>query len=321
MTGDIKSKLASSEAAESLNMEHLVATCFHARKWPAEQGVYYADPETGKDREIDVISRHHLERPRRYRGSGAPIINLSIICECKSLSGWNVLLRKGELDWHENRLPGHWAGYENYITELIEKVTIAAAFKNCDKSLLYSYFLRRAYPDNKELSYELRLLQRPVDLIAAAFRPTKDGSQGRETNNPLWSAIQSVLSSTKAAERRAVEVMRSYTSDINPVALTPDKLIKSLAFFFDAELTRRAFVHPVIFCKSRLFNMDDNFKEINSARIIVRDLDFNSRYIDIVNFSSAEAYINNTLASFEKQSCRLIRRTWNRLEELRWAPG
>ncbi len=130
-----------------------------------------------------------------------------------------------------------------------------------------------------------------------------------------------MLSSTKAAKQRSVEATRSYTADINPVAYSHAKLIKYLAFHFDVELARRVYFHPVLFCKSRLFDIDNDFNEITSARLFVRNLDFDYRYIDIVNLASADAYIEKTVTSFEKQSYKSIRRTWDRLDELRWAPG
>jgi hypothetical protein len=105
MTGEIRTKLASSDAVASLKMEAFIANCFRARRWPAEQSVYFNDLETGKPREIDVISRQVLQRPQRAKGIGAPLINLSIICECKSLSGHNIIFLPGEIEsWYENRM-------------------------------------------------------------------------------------------------------------------------------------------------------------------------------------------------------------------------
>lgn len=142
MTGDIRTKLGSSEAAESLRMESFVAGCFRSRNWPAEQGVYFSDPETGKAREIDVISRHVLTRPARHKNFGAPLINLSVICECKSLSGWNVILQKGEahpaVEEFEDRVPDHWSGLEQHVREIIELISQDRTYKNCDRNLLYS---------------------------------------------------------------------------------------------------------------------------------------------------------------------------------------
>lgn len=303
-------------------MESFIANCFRSHKWPAEQGVYFKDPITGKTREIDVISRHVLDRPIRHKGIGAPIINLSIICECKSLSGWNVLLLKGDFDSkHENRLMNHWSGYNSHLRNLVEEISQYPAYQNSNGNLLYSYYSRRAFPDEMELSYHMRLLQPSVDLIATAFRATKSGADERETINPLWSAIQSSLSATEAAKIRAVDTMKSYTTDFGPNVNKEIDLIHQNAFFFDTELTRRVFFHPVVFCKSRLFNIDQGMNEVRSARIFVRDLDFEFKYVDFVNFDGAADYIDAMLRHFEKQSRKSIRRTWDRLEELEWQPG
>lgn len=326
MTGDIRAKLASSEAAESLRMESLIASCFRSLKWPAEQGVYYSDPETGKDREIDVISRHILERPRRQKNVGAPLINLSVICECKSLSGWNVLLQHGEREFHENMVGDHWSGHDERISELIELILSRPAYRKSDGHLLYSYYSHRAHPDNRQLTLDLKLLQPPVDLVATAYRATKSGAEekprlsDREIMNPIWSTIRSILSATKAVELSSSGATKSWT-DIKPYHLDKTRLAQDLAFFFDVELTRRVLFHPVIFCKARLFCIDDDLKEVRSARLFVRNLDFQSRYVDLVRFDCAADYIGAMLSDFDKQAHKAIRKTWDRLEELHWQPG
>jgi hypothetical protein len=279
-------------------------------------------------REIDVICRHILERPRRHKGIGAPLINLSIICECKSLSGWNVLLVKGDRAFYENKVISHWLGHEENLEEIVESISQQTSYQRCDKNLLYSYFSTRAHPDHMQVAYPLVLLQPPVELIATSFRATKGGeneryrSNERETINPFWSAIRSVLSATKAAKIRAAKLSRSYTSDIKPFTRERSKLAHDLAFFCDAELLRRVFFHPVIFCKARLFNIDnDVLTEVRSARIFVRNLDFEFEYVDLVNLDGASSYIDATVSDFEKQAYRSISKTWDRLEVLQWQPA
>jgi hypothetical protein len=305
-------------------MEDFVASCFRSRNWPAEQSVYFTDPETEKTREIDVMSRHLLTRPRRHEGLGMPLINLSILCECKSLSGWNVLLLKGKaqplLEKREARIPYHWSGLEQHIRESIELISQDPAFHKCDRNLLHSYFYSRAYPDEKQLAYHMALLQPPVDLIATAFRATKGGADERESVNPIWSAIQSTLSATEAAKKQVISNTIS-TIVFPSYGYEPTEIAKQIAFFFDFELTRRVFFHPVVFCKSRIFSIDGDLADVGSVRILVRDLDFDFKYVDLVRFDSAEAYIDTMLAHFEKQAYTSIRKTWDRLEDLQWEPG
>lgn len=243
MNEEFRAKLASSEAADSLRMESFVAECFHKRKWPAEQGVYYTDIETGKDREIDVLSRHVLQLPKRGQHTGIPLINLSVICECKSLSDQSLIFLKGSIDHKlgENRLVDQWLT-ENYIAELIETFARDSYYPTLKKRQLYSYLIKRAFPDGGAVSQNLRLQAPPVTLIANTFRETKGGQNrdhdSRGTASPIWSAMRSVLSAMKAAEERYVGAMRSYISGRNPHAYDPSELVKYDAFFFDAELAR-----------------------------------------------------------------------------------
>jgi hypothetical protein len=310
-------------------MEYFVAKCFQERNWPAQQGVYYKDPETGKEREIDVISHHVLERPRRYRGVGAPIINISAICECKSLSGHNLILLRGDTDQLlENRISDHWSGYEQHIRELVESIGQEPFYSKSNKQQLYSYYSNRAYPEGRAIVHQLRLQPPPVELNAIAFRETKGGQDrtkdvdNQGTASPLWSAIRSVLSAAEAAKQRSFETMRSYTSGRNPYAYDVLELTQLNAFFFDAELMRMACFHPVIFCKSRLFSLEQNeVHAVQSARLFIRNLDFNSRYVDIVNFDMAESYIERMISHFEETSLNAIRKTWDTLEGLSWSPG
>jgi hypothetical protein len=305
-------------------MEYFVANCFREHRWPAQQGVYYTDPETGKEREIDVLSRHVLERPRRHRGVGGPIINISIICECKSLLGHNVILQKGDIDqFMDDGVTHHWLGREEHIRELVEIIGQESYYPKSNRKQLYSYYSGRAYPEGRAIAHSLRLEPPPVALSATAFRETKGGQlNSQETASPLWSAIRSVLSATKAAEDRFFKTMRSYTSGRNPLAYELLELVKHDAFFFDAELLRLGCFHPVIFCKSRLFSLEANeVRDVQSIRLFIRNLDFQSRYVDIVNFDAAELYVDQMVSHFEKVSSSAIRKTWDKLESLNWTPG
>jgi hypothetical protein len=142
----------------------------------AERGVYYADPSTGKPREIDVYCNTLLKRPKRYKGVGAPIINLSIFCECKSLAGSNVLLSQG-------LVPGsrpdteYWMGREDDLREIVLRIAQEARIEDTVRvKALYDYVLGRAYPrEGTAICGPISMSPPPVDLIATTFRETKGG--------------------------------------------------------------------------------------------------------------------------------------------------
>jgi hypothetical protein len=325
---DIRAKLLSSDAVESLRMELFVAQCFKERHWPAQQGVYYTDTETGKSREIDVLSRQLLQDPERSRKVGGPIINLSVICECKSLSGHNVIvLPYTPEEFSQNNVWGNWLGYERHIAELVETLGSTPHYAKANKRALYSYYTERAYPGDKALTWEMRLDPPPIDFNATTFRETKGGADRKKeqegaSSQPLWSAIRSVLSATNALDSKFLDTMRSYTSGRSSLAYDAADAIKYDAYFFDLELLRRVCFHPVIFCKARIFHLEnDELKEIKSTRIFIQGFDLEVRYVDIVHFGAARDYIRKMTAHFERKSKMAFRKTAKILEGLGWSPG
>ena len=324
MTGNIRTKLASSDAAQSLRMESSIADSFRSHNWPAQQGVYYTDADTGKFREIDVLSRHTLRRPVRTKGIGGPIINLYVLCECKSLSGLNILLKGGDVGSHETEVKSYWSGYEEHIRRTVDLTPKEAPYSNCNRDSLFSYYQRRAYPDEMELAYPLTLTQPPVDLVATAFRTTKDGSDENRSKSqsidPVWNAIQSVLSSSRAVENRAINVADT-NSQIFRYGWNSKELAQRVAFFYDLELARRIYFHPIIFSKARMFQIDEELKDVHTARLFIRNLNFDFEYIDLVSYDNASEYIDSMITHFEKHSKKAIRKTWDRLDDLGWQPG
>jgi hypothetical protein len=325
MNKELLDKLKSSQAAESLRMEHQISRYFHDRNWPAQIGVYYKDPETGKEREIDVLCRHVLDRPKRHKDAAAPFINLDVICECKSLSAHNILFVEGQSDRDaDDRLTNHWSGYEENVQEMIDSISQRPPYLKSDIKKLHRYFSERAYPPPSqiEITFPLRLKPPAHNFLAAGFRETKGGDESERLSSPLWGAIQSVISATKAAEFSSKETTRSYISGRNPHMLEPSDLIEQDAIIFDIELLRRVLFHPIVFCKSRLFKLvEHDIEEVETARLIVSHLDFSNRYVDIVRFDAAKTYIDDMISHFEKTAASAIRKTWDRISDVDWSPG
>ena len=244
------------------------------------------------------------------------------------LSGHNLIFLKDDTERSITDDVIHpWLGHGRQIIEIVETVARNAHYPNVNKRALYSYYSGRAYADGRAITYNLRLPPPPIGLIAATFRETKGGhvrdkDEGQAVASPFWSAVRSVLSASRAMEARFIETMRSYTSDRSPYGFDLKELIQSDAFFFDAELMRMGCIHPVIFCKSKLFSLEgDQIQNIQSARLYIRNLDFESRYVDIVGFDAATTYVDQLTSHFEKTSSNAIRTTWNTLESLDWKPG
>lgn len=218
MTDDILNKLTRADTVSSLQMEEKVAQSFRALKWEAQRSAYYIDLSTGKSREIDVYARRVIHRRGEGRVTGRPIINLNVVCECKSLSGLNAIFA---LDAPPARLKGSRRQIQQYsMSDDIElrKFTLALAdhimpHARNDLSSIYKYVLGRVFLNGDEVSIKncVDVSLSSVDLETSSYRETKVGEDNKEPNkkNPLWDAVQSVLSSSKAVLKRSEDASRS----------------------------------------------------------------------------------------------------------------
>lgn len=74
---ELQKKLHSWLESEGYPLEMLVARSFHRAGFVVRQATYYADPETGVPREIDVIASAEIDHPDG-------IASLTYVVECKS---------------------------------------------------------------------------------------------------------------------------------------------------------------------------------------------------------------------------------------------
>ena len=330
MTGDIRDKLSGSNAAKSLLMETEVASQFRNRGWESQQGVYFTDVSTGKLREIDVFAEQVLKRPERYKGIGGPLINIHVFCECKSLRNSNIIF-SGTIppSRRESRMQHYWIGVDDDMRHLVRN--IAKEIRNLQSrqvQSLYEYFCDRAYHGEFGVAHALKLTAPPVDLVATAFRETKGGEDmhaaksGEDRISPFWSAIRSSLSAVEASSKRSRETCLEWIETEGFSFINHAKSVERVAFFFDAELMRMHYFHPIIILEAKLWNLrKERLEEVKSARLFIRSIDGKNAFVDVVSRASAAAYIGDTVAHFTKTSRRSILNTWNLLDTLDWEPG
>jgi hypothetical protein len=333
MTGNIKDILISSDAAKSLMMERRIAKIFHENGWPAERSVYYTDIETNKTREIDVISRHVLRKPEKYKDNRSPYMNITSYCECKSLNGTNIIfseedeVKSDKLNLSPESLYTYWIGRETEVEEMA--VSIAEKLRPNDPNIvksIYQYMMSRSYPDETALLSPTYIKPPPVDIIAAAFRETK-GQKSTSENadnkiSPVWSAARSTLSAVQAGMQRFKHVGTDYVNISRSEFNDLDKVIQDICYFFDSEILRSVYFHPFIVLNANLWNIkDDEICEIDSARLVMKNINFGSDYVDIVSEKSSDLYIANMIKHLEKESEKHIRTMNNHIKFINWRPG
>jgi hypothetical protein len=327
MTGDIREKLLASDAVQSLRMEAKVATAFRVNGWESEQGAYYSDPTTSKIREIDVLVMKALNKGRQHT-FGDPIVNFTIVCECKNLGGYSIVFNEdrrpapSRLKYKGIMVPEYWIG--SNIDPLVSKIAEYSpeiSSEVLDK--LSKYFEIRAFLDELNLWGNVKLLPPRVEVNSRAFRETNGNNIRDESSSVLWRSILTLLSTYKAirleeASRHVSDVIAdNYRHSIRSIKAT-----EIISFFYDMEVCRRSFVHMVIVVKAGLWCITaDGMREIPTARVEVTNINHDSYYVDIVSESVVEEYAQHALRHFDDFARRALRAVARRIASFGWRPA
>lgn len=341
MTGDIRAKLATSDAVASLQMEARVASAFEKSQWNVDRSAYYTDLETGKIREIDIYASHIFQKPVKRKGVGQPTMNIDVLCECKNLSGSNVIFAASDpsrLDMLmniRNRMELHWIGQDQNLRDVaveIAKSDDGILKPQASAKDIYDYILKRAYAHtNSVMWYPASMPPPPVDAISTSFRETKggelpdtettDGSKLKK-NNPVWNSIQSVLSSARAVEQQRRNNSLQWIDPKKLLTHGIENFASDFSFSLDVELCRFVFIHQFVVTKSKLWKLQDHeIISIDSARLYIKNVSKNVTYVDVVSEDSVETYVNNLNTCFAKNSRYWISRVWQSMDAVGWYPG
>ncbi len=328
MTGNIQEILAASDAAKSLQMERKISDIFTSRAWDSDRSVYYRDSNTLKHREIDVLSRKMFQNNKDKQSTSNPTINVSIICECKSLFGSNLIFSDGKIPSYSMPVvDNYWAGFESEIKDITENITETIG-KQSRFGEIYQYFLGRSHPDGSAIASPMHMPPPPVEIISTSFRETKGGKISTENGedgkriSPAWSAIQSILSAVDASKLQSKSVSLDYIHGAEMKIYGSKFFVENVAYFFDSEVFRNSFFHPVIILNAKMWHLDNSsLNSISSARLFINNIDHELRYVDIVHEDFAESYIETCTSHFERQSQLAIAGFWAEIEAADWAAG
>lgn len=329
MTGSIEDILLGSDAAKSMRMEARIVDAFTKAKWVAQRSKYYTDVDTNKPREIDVYSRGTFTDPQKYEGTGIPILSVDVFCECKTLSGSNVIFSEGVPDKYSRRnIDSYWIGNSSEIREIASQFLLESNIEDPEIwRSVHQYTLDRAYPnDGRAINAPVSMRPPPVDMIAHAFRETRNGSNQEKgpdgtRQNPIWSAILSSISATKAARKKTKDACLSYIHAGSHKTTDIEDIISSFSFFLDAELMRNSFFHSFIVVESPLWKLtNDSIEQIKSARLCISSIDSNETTIDIVSYKHSENYIRSMAKHFSKEGRNSIAAMWKWIERVEWEP-
>jgi hypothetical protein len=318
VTGDIREKLLASEAVHSLKMEAATAAAFQMGDWETKQSVYYTDPITSKIRELDVLVQKHMHRRKRYN-IGDPVISFSLVCKCKSLGGYHIVVTEdtSNKDEYSDIVSKYWLGSRSDLL-LKRLVALLSEIKTSSIPKLRDYFIARAYPDEMMIWGRSNLTRPPVDIISSSFRETNSSNTREDASSVVWKSIMSLSSA-----REAIFLQASDLSDIVPDyyehRVATKELARSIAYFYDEGVCRLTFVHPILVVQARLWRVDGaGLREISSARIEITNVNHEASYVDIVSETAMPQYARACLSHFDSYGRTSLRQLERRVGNFGW---
>lgn len=327
MTREFVAKLSSSDVVNSLRMEAKVCQLLIDHGWDASRSAYYIDESTGKLREIDIHARKYVSDDSRMRkGTNAPLVDLSLFVECKSLAGKNIIFTVDDEPEYNHGLDRYWVGYDEEIRLILNTMADALSIEAIDsKRMLYRYLTKQAYDIIPASDLPTQLPSPSVDIVSRSFRETRDGtSKEKDTQNGesvVWKAALRLFSAIDAGKKFARERCISTIADKDAVVYRNDnQFIDFVGFFLGAEINRNVYFHPILAIKSKLWAiMEDGLNEIRSCRVFFDRIDWKLRYVDIVSDDYLDNYIKDLSISSEKSARDLIAKQWACIEEYGWS--
>ncbi|MES1221987.1 MAG: hypothetical protein ABUT20_41205 [Bacteroidota bacterium] len=275
MSEELLHRLTKSEAVSSLTMERGICETMSANGWRAIRSPYYRDKETDKYKEIDIIASWSYEG--LYRRKVPLLTELSLLIECKSISGYHIIV-DGEVakrPMERETLQHTWWGYDldhspSRLETIFEKSTLNATIKaQAVKSLQHIL-----YPNDRMLYYKAVPDPLPIPRFPT-FREMNIGSTKDLDNSVLWKAFMSLNSAAESFGHR-------HWKRIN----------EELPYYCN---------HKILVIDAEIWKVGQPITPLPYFRFLQRNIyGYLTQWIDVVNMKHIEAYSKQLTDHYQK---------------------
>lgn len=295
----LEEKIIKSTSWNSLLAERQVSDILAKHKWHSVHSSYYADPDTNKLREIDVVARQTWVRKGKNTNNYA---QLAMVIECKSAAGYHVITSTiNEPKWATPHKV--WIGMEDEFTLPITKALVSAGLCDDEITKVLNIFKKKAYPNQVMKGRSLVIDPLPAPFHTCGYRETNLGSEKELDNSVVWKA-HLTLSSTLRSMRDGnidialadlplfVEGARRHKLDVVQEAV--DHLLIGLSIIY--------LYHPVIVVDAPIWAINNDLPQrIGWCRFHRQSAYGHSDWwFDLVNSEAFPSYANDTTLHYAK---------------------
>ena len=289
MKEELAAHIRNGDAYRSLVGETRVAETLRKLQWSVRHSAYYTDPIEKKQREIDVVAR------RRWTRGADRYVHLSLLVECKSMPGKQILVAEDREGGRE-KLYFHWPGDDDdALRREIRGALLDNGYAPDEISRIAEEFSAATHPRGES----------SVDaLLASAPKPPLRVSAARETSRdtntgPLWEAVNEVFAAmTGATQEELVSTLDNFRFELaNPNGDHAEWAVDRLR---DAASTLVLY-HPIVVTDAPLFRLRKGGVEpIEWCRLTQARVSAGApRWVDVIHSASFDDWSANATESYD----------------------
>ena len=292
---ELRDKLAKSDAVVSLLTESKVASLLAQMDWATVHSFYYPDPESGKDRELDVIGRKIW-----VQGDDEPFwIYLSLLVECKSSRGIHVVVSPLQSNYSQPLAKFAWVGRVPALGERLAQrlqTTIPDRIAQFIRTEVMRGFGEMAYPADQAVVAPFVPDPPRALVLTSAFRETDTKKDKELDASVLWRATQTLHSAMDSLQAYslegeieswggAVEVASKFSQDPATAGILALRRAVRKIFLF----------HPVIVTESPLWSAaNGSVTPLPAFRLLQLDaFGTAARWADVVRMEAFPAFLED----------------------------
>jgi hypothetical protein len=296
MTTDIRQKLASSAAVASLRAEQEIAATFQSEGWSVVHGLFYADPVTGKNRELDVVASTSW---RRFGDDKAHHVTLRTFAEVKTIRDYHLVFAPLREQPQYVAPECFWLGYhETEFAEFISNGHIIGT----DADDMLAEFNRASVLEDRDLAIEAMELFAPESpFSASAFRETNTAHDRDLDSSVLWKASQAVFAARKAVRIASVsKIFDRLAGSYEVSKIVRRSAVEYLPEHLGDAMRTVEIVYPLIVVDAALWAVtEDDLRELRWCRLFEIGAT-EVTWCDIVRRQHVTSYVKHLTRHYER---------------------
>lgn len=253
---NLSDKLKQSEAYSSLRMERDIANITANIGWKVDSGVFYPDVTENKPREIDMVASQMWRRRVKV---GEQILRLSLLVECKSLKGWNIIILPRKKPDSYVSVHMQWIGHDVGLSGNQVKNRLAGLGYESNKAKgLFLEMYKNAYPTDFAKIKGLQISPMQCPFHSSAFRETNVKGDKDLDSSVLWRANRQLLSAVSSLKVKSRDCDLGWIFDGHEYEKDVKKSEEMMLEMFDGRSNMVDIWHPIVVLDAAIWRMCKN---------------------------------------------------------------